>query len=191
MSAKLLLASAIMAAGSFMFIDTADAQRRGGAERGGNDAAAQSGNRRGGARQNRGANRTANRNGEARGQRGNRANGQAGGQRRAANNNQVRTPRAGNRQATRDAGRGIGRGWWRGNRWAAMRRWAGRPFYRDRGCSAVARRGGGQGRRLRGIYGEGYGRRACRKALNRCNARLDVRQARGRNPFARCVIASR
>ena len=57
-------------------------------------------------------------------------------------------------------------------------------------CVAVARTRGGYGRRL-GIRTEGFGRRACRKAMRRCNNRLDIRQSRGRNPFAACTIARR
>ena len=57
-------------------------------------------------------------------------------------------------------------------------------------CVAVARTRGGWGRRI-GIRAEGYGRRACRKAMRRCNRRLDFRQSRGRNPFAACTIARR
>ncbi len=57
-------------------------------------------------------------------------------------------------------------------------------------CVAVARTRGGFGRRL-GIRAEGFGRRACRKAMRRCNNRLDIRQSRGRNPFAACRVARR
>lgn len=205
MSAKLLCATAIMAMGSFMFIDTADAQRRGGgAERGGNNTADAGGGRHGGARQGRG-NRTAGQG------RGNRTAGQPRGQRRNAQNNQAAPTRAAPRQATPrraaqrpdvrpgrrfDRPRGwangyrFSRGWRQARRWAA-RRWAARPYFNDRGCTAVARRANGYGRRIRGISGEGFGRRACRKALNRCENRLAYRQAQGRNPYAACVVASR
>ncbi len=57
-------------------------------------------------------------------------------------------------------------------------------------CVAVARTRGGYGRRL-GIRAEGHGRRACRKAMRRCNRRLDFRQSTGRNPYAACVVARR
>ena len=60
----------------------------------------------------------------------------------------------------------------------------------DRSCLAIARRGRGRGRAI-GIYAEGFGRRACRKAMRKCNRRLDIRQSYGRNPFAACVIARR
>ena len=65
-----------------------------------------------------------------------------------------------------------------------------RDYGYDRSCLAVARRGRGRGRSI-GIVGEGYGRRACRKAMRKCNRKLDVRQSYGRNPFAACVIARR
>lgn len=57
-------------------------------------------------------------------------------------------------------------------------------------CVAVARTRGGYGRRLP-IRAEGHGRRACRKAMRRCNRRLDFRQSTGRNPYAACVVARR
>ena len=57
-------------------------------------------------------------------------------------------------------------------------------------CVAVARTRGGYGRGL-GIRAEGHGRRSCRKAMRRCNSRLDIRQSRGRNPYAACVVARR
>lgn len=60
----------------------------------------------------------------------------------------------------------------------------------DRSCVAVARRRGGYGRRI-GIRAEGYGRRACQKAMRRCSRQLGFRKSRGRNPFAACVIARR
>lgn len=63
--------------------------------------------------------------------------------------------------------------------------------YHRRFCAAVARRRNGHGRRIRSTYSEGYGRRACRKAMRRCIRALDYRQARGRNPFARCVFHGR
>ncbi len=72
--------------------------------------------------------------------------------------------------------------------------WRDRGFRRrawaDHSCVAVARRGGGFGRRI-GIRAEGFGRRACRKAMRRCNRQLDYRQSFGRNPYAACVIARR
>ena len=71
-------------------------------------------------------------------------------------------------------------------RWHRARR--DRDYYRS--CVAIARRGGGRGRSI-GIVTEGFGHRACRKAMRRCNRRLDVRQSYGRNPFAACVIAGR
>ncbi|MGI9407444.1 MAG: hypothetical protein ACR2O4_13820 [Hyphomicrobiaceae bacterium] len=74
-------------------------------------------------------------------------------------------------------------------RWWSPKRRAVRVY--DDQCVAVARRHGGEGRRIRGIRGEGFGRRACRKALRRCNRRLDVRQSFGRNPYAACVVARR
>lgn len=199
MSAKLLVATAVMAAGSFLFVDTADAQRRGGAERGGNNNVEAGQRRRGGARQNRAsrnaqttqtqrqANRQANR------QSNRQTNRQANRSGRTAQRN------ANTNRAARDFDRGprrfaqpnyYKRKWRQARRWAA-RRWNARPYFRDRGCTAVARRANGNGRVIRGIYGEGYGRRACRKALNRCENRLSYRQASGRNPYARCVVASR
>ena len=204
MSTKLLFASAVMAAGSFMFIDTADAQRRGGAERGGNGSVEATGARRNGARQG----RTGRRAGEARGQRRNGQRNQARTERaapRADRSARAAAPRDTARQGARQGRQGrnadrprrdfgmrhsLRRGWRQARRWAA-RRWHARPYFADRACHAVARRAGGYGRRIRGIYGDGYGRRACRKALNRCNDRLDYRQAQGRNPYARCVVASR
>lgn len=235
MSSKILVATAIMAAGSFMFIDTADAQRRGGgAERGGN-ANAEAGGRRGGARQNRrnrqagqaqgqrrnagarnGTRRNANRarnqqrNGERnRNARRNEQNAQARAPRTKRAPKQARTPRASRtpkhveRRPQRPAP-GILKRWSRDfgglrPRWTqrfALRNtwrrlpWVGRGGGR-RSCTAVARTNGGDGRTLRNTYGDGYGRRACRKAMNVCNLKLDRRQARGRNPYARCVIAYR
>jgi len=61
----------------------------------------------------------------------------------------------------------------------------------ERRCVAVARRGGGAGRRIHRIKGVGFGRRACRKAMNQCWRKLDRRQARGRNPYASCVVHRR
>lgn len=181
MSAKLLLATAVVAMGSFTFMDTAEAQRRGGAERGGNGNVEAGERRRDGARQGRG----------------NRQAGQAQGRQRTARTNANRTPRANNRQAARipqHANRNpVARGWKTAQRYAQYR-WHGFfgvPAAPRRGCFAVARRAGGEGRRLRGISGEGFGRRACRKALNRCDRKLARRQASGRNPYARCVVASR
>lgn len=194
MSAKLLCATAIMAAGSFMFIDTADAQRRGGAERGGNgNVEAGQRRRNGGARQARGSRNA----GEARGT---RRNAQTNQTTRAARANRAPTraaPRATARQgrnvqrpARRANRNAFNRGWRQARRWVG-RTWSARPTFRDHGCTAVARRNDGNGRIIRGIYGEGYGRRACRKALNRCDNRLARRQARGRNPYAACVVAYR
>ena len=184
MSSKLLFATAIMAAGSFMFIDTADAQRRGGAERGGNGNVEAGQRRRSGARQNRGQRRNAQTN-QAQTQRTPTA--RANRAPRAA----VRTGRNHN-HAHRGWGRPnpVIRGWRQARRWAG-RTWVGRRYAPNRSCFAVARRAGGNGRVIRGINGDGYGRRACRKALRECNARLDHRQAYGRNPYARCVVASR
>ena len=65
---------------------------------------------------------------------------------------------------------------------------------RDSGrfCVAVAKTRRGYGRRIDGIRAKAHGRRACRKAMNRCENRLyDRRQSRGRNPRAACVIARR
>ncbi len=74
--------------------------------------------------------------------------------------------------------------------WRARRARRDYDRYYDRSCLAVARRGAGRGRSI-GIYAEGFGRRACRKAMRKCNRRLDIRQSYGRNPFAACVIAGR
>ena len=67
-------------------------------------------------------------------------------------------------------------------------RWRNRD--RDHRCVAVAKRGRGYGRRI-GIRGEGFGRRACRKAMRRCENRLDRRQSHGRNRRAACVVVNR
>ena len=75
----------------------------------------------------------------------------------------------------------------RRNEWRHRAR---RDYDYDRRCLAIARRGGGRGRSI-GIYAEGFGRRACRRAMRKCNRRLDIRQSYGRNPFAACVIARR
>ncbi len=66
--------------------------------------------------------------------------------------------------------------------------------YRERGCVAVARRGGGYGRPIRATRRVGTGfrmRKACRRAMRKCIRALDRRQAHGRNPFAACVIVRR
>jgi len=214
MSAKLLCATAVMAMGSFMFVDTADAQRRGGAERGDNGRV-EAGQRRGrgGARQARGSrnagqarggNRTARadraRPNRARPARADRARPNRSRAARVRPGSRVLPPRAQararaarniHRKRSRRANRNaFSRGWRQARRWAG-RTWAARPYYNDYGCTAVARRDDGNGRVIRGIYGEGYGRRACRKALNRCEDQLSYRQAEGRNPYAACVVASR
>lgn len=203
MSSKLLIASAIMAAGSFMFVDAADAQRRGGAERGGNGSV-EAGERRRGARQGRrdGTRQARNNSNRAEQMRSKKRNAK----RNKSKTKKQKAKRAQKRKAPRVAAKSeryfyhrdglwshrnpVARGWRKAHRWAAHR-WANRPYFNDNVCTAVARRGGGNGRIIRGVYGEGYGRRACRKALNRCEDRLYDRQARGRNPYAACVIASR
>ncbi len=193
MSAKLLCATAIMAMGSFTFIDTADAQRRGGAERDGNRTV-EAGGRRGGARQARGQRRNAQTNQAqrqtTRAARANRAPARAV-QRQAAPRAAVRAGRNFNRPNRRSVNRNrVTRGWRQARRWAA-RRWGARPYINNHGCTAVARRANGNGRVIRGVHGEGFGRRACRKALNRCENQLFYRQAQGRNRYAACVVASR
>ncbi len=75
-------------------------------------------------------------------------------------------------------------------------RWSGRrDHFRHRGvgklCVAVAKRRHGYGRRIPVTRAKAYGRRACRKAMNRCENRLYDRQAHGRNPHASCVIVRR
>lgn len=184
MSSKLMIAAAVLASAALLQPEPANAQRRDGAERAGN-AAAQAGRP---GRQGRRAGQ--NRNSNA-------ANTATRGERRNATRS---TPAP--RQATRNRGRDVpvraarardrNPGWrnW-GNRVAAWRPW--RRGYRavDNGCRAVARTRGGNGKRIYGISGEGFGRRACRKAMRRCNIKLDRRQAYGRNPYAACVVASR
>ncbi len=60
-------------------------------------------------------------------------------------------------------------------------------------CVAVGKRRGGYGRRIPGIRAVARGgyRKSCRRALRRCRVKLNYRKARGRNPFASCVVARR
>jgi len=63
-----------------------------------------------------------------------------------------------------------------------------------RGCVAVAKRGGGYGTRIHRTRRVGTAhrmRRACRRALRKCDIALDRRQAHGLNPFAACVVVRR
>jgi len=69
-----------------------------------------------------------------------------------------------------------------------------RSHNRDFGrrCVAVAKTRHGRGRKIGNIRAEAFGRRACRKAVNRCSSKLyNRRQSRGRNPHAECVVAFR
>ena len=78
----------------------------------------------------------------------------------------------------------------RGNRWNRGRRFRNRHY--DRSCVAVAKTRHGYGRRIGRIRAKAFGRRACRKAMNRCENKLyDRRQSRGRNPHASCVVVRR
>ena len=78
----------------------------------------------------------------------------------------------------------------RGNRWNRGRRFRNRHY--GRSCVAVAKTRHGYGRRIGGIRAKAFGRRACRKAVNRCENKLyDRRQSRGRNPHASCVVVRR
>lgn len=78
----------------------------------------------------------------------------------------------------------------RRDRWSnAPRRFRDRDF--DRRCVAVAKTRRGTGRRIHSTREVGFGRRACRKAMRRCDDRLYERQMRGRNPRAACVIVNR
>jgi len=62
----------------------------------------------------------------------------------------------------------------------------------DRFCVAVAKTRHGRGHRIGGIRAKAHGRRACRKAVNRCSSKLyNRRQSRGRNPHAECVVVRR
>ena len=44
------------------------------------------------------------------------------------------------------------------------------------------------GRSIPGVRGVGFGRNACREALNECRVDLRHRKHSGRNPFGRCVV---
>ncbi len=60
-------------------------------------------------------------------------------------------------------------------------------------CVAAGKRRGGYGRRIPGVRGVGFGRprAACRRARRHCREILGYRQARGWNPYARCVVVRR
>ena len=168
MFSKIGVAVAMLAVGSFLAMDPAAAQGRNGGKNGGKKVAKVA--------------KQAN---------------QANRRHRVARNHAQPVPRAAHRSRKDRWQRTVGRAIvtaaqilaneprvaWR-DRGFRNRPWA------DHRCVAVARRGGGFGRRI-GIRAEGYGRRACRKAMRRCNRQLDYRQSFGRNPYAACVIARR
>ncbi len=60
-------------------------------------------------------------------------------------------------------------------------------------CVAVGKRRGGFGGRIPSTRSIRFGPRwrACRRALRSCREKLRYRKARGRNPFAACVVVSR
>ncbi len=61
----------------------------------------------------------------------------------------------------------------------------------NRKCTAAAKRRGGRGERIWGVSGKKYGSYACKRAMRECRRELRIRQMRGRDRHARCVIASR